>query len=348
MVQLSPDTRLTGWDGCSGYHFTDDVVYGFSHTHLSGTGVSDYGDILLMPMVGTPTTINGAEAGPDQGYASRFDKANEDAEPGYYRVRLDEGPIEVELTATERTGVHRYTFPVGEPAHVIVDLVHRDPVTDASFEQVDEVTFQGWRHSSAWARDQRVWFVARFSHPVEGFRIDKVEADPEGGMLGDEIRGVLSFGELAEPLTVHVGLSSVDLDGARANLEAESVGLGFDDVRARARTAWEQALDRVVVEGGTAAQRTNFYTGLYHSLIAPNLASDVDGRYRGMDREIHTADGRRHYTVFSLWDTFRATHPLFTIIERERTREFIDTMLAMADEGGDSPCGSSPETRPTR
>ena len=296
MVQLSPDTRLTGWDGCSGYHYTDDVIYGFSHTHLSGTGVSDYGDILLMPTVGEPTTLNGAVDGPESGYASRFDKGSERAEPGYYAVRLDEGPIEVELTASERTGVHRYAYPKGEAAHVVVDLAHRDRVTDSMLRRVGEYEIEGWRHSTGWARDQRLWFVARFSQPIADLRIERrvggANVDgPAGESIdlpagareasGDDVRALLSFGELAAPLTVHVGISSVDIDGARANLAAETLDRTFGTVVSEARSLWNDTLGRIAIEGGSEAERINFYTALYHSLIAPNLASDVDGRYRG-------------------------------------------------------------------
>ncbi|ANM32172.1 hypothetical protein ABI59_09480 [Acidobacteria bacterium Mor1] len=352
MVQLSPDTRLTGWDGCSGYHYTDEVVYGFSHTHLSGTGVSDYGDVLFMPVAGEATTLNGAVDGPENGYASPFAKTSEQAEPGFYAVRLDEGPVDVELTASERTGVHRYTFPAGAEAHVVVDLAHRDKVTDSLLRMAGDRAVEGWRHSTGWARDQQLWFHATFSEPILSAGFERREGGakvdgPAGPLLplepdateaaGDDVRAVLSFGKLDRPLTVHVGLSPVDVAGARGNLEAETAGKSFDQVRAAAREVWTAALDRLTVEGGTRAQRVNFYTGVYHSLIAPNLASDVDGRYRGMDREVHVAEGRRHYTVFSLWDTFRATHPLFTLIERERTEEFIHTMLAMYREGGRLP-----------
>ncbi len=330
MVQLSPDTRLEGWDGCSGYHFTDDVVYGFSHTHLSGTGVSDYGDILLMPA----TEIPRLEERPTSGLATRFDKASEDAEPGYYAVELD-GGIGVELTASERAGFHRYRFPTGQPAYVLVDLAHRDATIEAALRIVGDREIEGFRRSAGWARDQIVHFVARFSRPFSGPALHT-----DGGAVeeitGTQVAAILSFDPTAE-LRVKVGISAVDVDGARANLDAEIPDWDFDAVRASARERWNQALGRIVVEGGSDEQRTIFNTALYHSLVVPNVYSDVDGRYLGLDRRVHRAEGRRHYTVFSLWDTFRATHPLYTLIERQRTKEFIETFLAHYQQGGRLP-----------
>ncbi len=326
MVQLSPDTRLEGWDGCSGYHDSDRVIYGFSHTHLSGTGISDYGDVLLMPMTGPPKLENGAAAGPDQGYASRFEKSTERAEAGFYAVELADYRIGVELTVTERAGFHRYRLPAGRQAHVIVDLEHRDRVVDAGLTVVGDREIEGFRRSTGWAEDQVVYFVARFSRPF---------AAP-GLAAGDRI-AALSFGDAGGELMVQVAISAVDVAGARGNLEAELPDWDFDAVRRAARRRWSETLARIEVEGGSAATRRIFYTALYHSLIAPNLYSDVDGRYRGLDRAIHRAEGRRHYTVFSLWDTFRATHPLYTLLERERSREFIDTFLAMYLQGGRLP-----------
>lgn len=324
MVQLSPDTRLEGWDGCSGYHYSDNVIYGFSHTHLSGTGVSDYADILLMPSAGEITLGNGyEEKDPDQGYASRFNKSTERAEAGYYAVELADTGIGVELTTTLRAGFHRYTFPQDvQTPHVIVDLRHRDLLLDFDLDIVGDREVVGFRRSSAWAEDQIVYFVARFSKP---FRLAQ----------RNNVIAALEFEDGGE-LLVKVGISAVDIDGARRNLDAEIPGWDFDAVRQTAYKEWNESLSRLQIEGATDEQKTNFYTALYHSLIAPNLFSDVDRRYRGMDRAIHKTDSR-HYTVFSLWDTFRATHPLFTLLERERTAEFVRAFLAMYEQGGRLP-----------
>jgi len=230
MVQLGPDTRLTGWDGCSGYHFSDTVVYGFSHTHLSGTGVGDYGDVLLMPVVGEPSLESGEPDRFGPGYASPVDKATERAAAGYYAVRLRDGGIGVELTATPRTGLHRYAFPAGAPAHVIVDLEHRDRLLDADLRVVDDRTVEGFRRSSAWARDQVVHFRARFSRPFAATRI--AAGDP--AHPDRPSKAVLSFGDAGGEVLVQVGISAVDADGARRNLEAEWTGFDFARTRARA------------------------------------------------------------------------------------------------------------------
>lgn len=333
MVQLSPDTRLTGWDGCSAYHDDDRAVYGFSHTHLSGTGVSDYADVLFMPVTGIPADEDGYPDRVDEGWGSRFAKASERAEAGYYAVRLDDYGVEVELTATPRTGLHRYVFPAGEPAHVIVDLEHRDRLLGADLRVVDDRTVEGYRRSTAWARDQWVFFRARFSRPFENSALFETA-------LGDSsatVRAVLSFGDAGGELLAQVAISAVDTDGARRNLETEDAEFDFDRTRAAARTAWSKALDRFEIDGADERAETIFATALYHSFLAPNRFDDVDGRYRGMDQQIHQSGERGHYTVFSLWDTYRATHPLFTLVERDRTRDFVRTMLAQYAQGGRLP-----------
>jgi predicted alpha-1,2-mannosidase len=328
MIQPGPDTRLTGWDGASGYHHDDVELHGFSHTHLSGTGVSDYGDILLLPGIGQART-------------ARFRKASERAEPGYYRVTLEETGIQAELTATLRTGWHRYTFPASESAQVLVDLEHRDAVIESSLRLVDDRTVEGTRRSKAWARDQVVHFVASFSRPFAAestLLVDEVARPGLRAAQGKDLKARLRFWTRArEPILVKVGISATDLEGARRNLAAEAPGWDFDGVRGAARAAWDRALGAVQIEGGTRAQRTTFYTALYHAFLAPNLFQDVDGRYRGMDGRVHRAEGYTRHSVFSLWDTFRATHPLYTILQRARTRDFVRTFLEMYRESGRLP-----------
>lgn len=314
MVQVSPDTRLTGWDGCSGYHYSDSAIYGFSHTHLSGTGISDYGDVLLLPFTGR------AVSGP-----SRFQHRNESASPGYYSVKLDDG-IFVELTGTARVGLHRYTFPSSDNGRIFLDLAHRDKVIDAGFRVTGKTTVTGWRRSQAWAKDQVVYFALEFSQPF-------IAHESKG-----EFKAYFDFDTPRDgPVLVKVGISAVDVEGAQKNLRAELNHWDFDKVRADAKAAWNRELNKVVVEGGSDAQLTNFYTALYHAMTAPNLFMDVDGRYRGRDFKTHTANGFTNYTVFSLWDTFRAAHPLYTIIDQKRTRDFIRTFLVQYEQGGRLP-----------
>jgi len=341
MVQLSPDTRLTGWDGCSGYHYSDSAIYGFSHTHLSGTGISDYGDILLLPTIDDYFSNFLQHGGP---YAYPFKHQNETASAGFYSVKLDNG-ILVELTTTPRVGMHRYAFPAGtKEAKVFVDLRHRDEVIDSKLwitSAAHNVAF-GWRRSKGWAKDQIVYFALEFSQPYRSY----------GVIGGDEIdlktlkqtprlgagRHFFSFDTSnGKPLLVKVAISSVDIEGAQKNLKAELNHWDFDKVRTDAKAAWNAELNKIKVNGGTDAQLTNFYTALYHAMTAPNLFMDVDGRYRGRDFKTHEAKDFSNYTVFSLWDTFRAAHPLYTIIDQKRTRDFIKTFLVQYEQGGRLP-----------
>jgi len=330
MVQLSPDTRLEGWDGCGGYHYTDSIVYGFSHTHLSGTGISDYGDVLFMPTSGEIMLDNGYKMSPDKGYASRFSHDKEHAEPGYYEVQLADYDIDVALTVTPRAGFHKYTFNKEGQSNVILDLEHRDVLTDVSFEIVDEQTIKGSRVSKAWAQEQHLYFYAKFSKPfikdsVSIRKLDDKEVATKAAFTFDLSKG--------DDLLLKVGISAVDTEGAKKNLETEIPDWDFEGVKESASDTWEKRLSKITVEGGSQDERTIFYTAMYHSLLNPNLYSDVDGRYRGMDMGIHKKE-EPQYTVFSLWDTFRATHPLFTIIEQDKTNEFINTFLDQYEKGG--------------
>ncbi len=332
MVQLSPDTRLEGWDGCSGYHNSDSIIYGFSHTHLSGTGVSDYGDVLFMPMIGESSFDNGYNSGPDGGYASRFNKNTEYASPGYYAVQLTDYDINVELTVTERAGMHRYTFPAGRKAQVIIDLEHRDKLADASIMVSEKYPneVEGFRISQAWATEQHIYFVAKFSHQVQEVSIHKLDSLDTKMHLSFDLKD-------AGQLLVKVGISAVSIEGARKNLNAEIPDWDFDQVKENAQAAWNDQLKKIEIETGNEEYKEIFYTAMYHSMLNPNLFTDVDGQYRGMDLQVHQARNHKRYTVFSLWDTFRATHPLFTIIEKDRTNDFIKSFLGQYREGGSLP-----------
>lgn len=335
MVQLSPDTRLEGWDGCSGYHYSDHYIYGFTHTHLSGTGVSDYGDILLMPMIGNPSPDNKI-------YGSDFSHKNEKATPGYYSVKLDHGDILAELTTTDRVGMHRYTFPKSETANIILDLKHRDEVLENSIHIIDSVTVSGMRRSRAWAANQYVYFYMKFSKPFfkDGVYLNDVEMLDIHSFSSSKqtIKAYFQFNAKAnDPLLIKVAISQVSIDGAKRNMDKELPGWNFDKVKKDASDTWNKELGRIEVKGGTDVKRTTFYTALYHAMTAPYLANDVDGQYRGRDNKIHTAKGFNYYTVFSLWDTYRAANPLYTIIDRKRTLDYIKTFLLEYQQGGRLP-----------
>ncbi len=337
MVQLSPDTRLTGWDGCSAYHYSDSIVYGFSHTHLSGTGCSDYGDILLIPVTGKPEYDN-------KNYSSPFSKKTEIAKPGYYSVFLDKYKTRVELTATTRTGFHKYTFPKTKEANVILDLEHRDKVIESWIQVIGKNEIRGFRRSKEWAEDQQLYFVIRFSTPFEFSQIrtgDESQMivdmgnDKPGLIKGINLKGSFNFRKLKNnQLQVKVGLSAVSVEGAIKNLESENPGWDFEKVREDAYHLWNKELTKIGVEGGTVNQLTTFYTSLYHCMVVPNVYSDVDGMYRAMDKKVYKAEGFNPYTVFSLWDTYRAWHPLMTIIDTKRTNDYINTFLSHYRYGG--------------
>ncbi|MEO1434263.1 MAG: GH92 family glycosyl hydrolase, partial [Bacteroidota bacterium] len=337
MVQLSPDTRLEGWDGCSGYHYTDEYIYGFSHTHLSGTGVSDYGDILLMPTKGEALLENGADGQP--GYRSSFLKSEEFAHPGYYEVRLQDHDIPVRLTTTPRVGYHQYQFGDSKEANVVLDLVHRDQVLDSKLVRVSNTQLVGYRHSKAWAEDQRLFFVIEFSQPFKQWGITDVNRRVHlDSLSGDYIKAFFRFETKADqPVEVKVALSAVSIEGALKNMAEECPDWDFEAVKKASETAWDQVFDRIQVSGGSQADQLKFYTALYHSYLNPNVYSDVDGHFRGMDLDVYQDTLSPHYTIFSLWDTYRATHPLLTILEQEKTNEFIRTFLRHYETGGKLP-----------
>ncbi len=412
MVQLSPDTRIDNWDGSSGYHYSDDTIYGFSHTHLSGTGIPDGCDILFMPTV-RPSIIE-MHSRPDfKGYPSKFQHTNERAEPGFYSVKLDDSGVIVELTATPRVGLHKYTFPESNRAVVFLDLIWRDKLLDGSIRKVNSTTIEGFRRSSSWAKDQVVYFVAEFSKPVASTTLAGNKDSKS------YVRGEFDFRTQAgEKILLKVAISNVSIEGARKNLAAELPGWDFDKVRANAKAAWNKELSKIEVSGGTDDQTTTFYSALYHTMIHPNVFNDVDGRYKGHDGKVHqlpgyagvpvaerrssaspegpksdsggyaarregrpsrdsnkepdrkstafplgesspgdgpvgedtlgvrqnpknpqseTRDPQSHYTVFSLWDTFRAAHPLYTIIDQKRTVDYINSFIRIYEQGGRLP-----------
>ena len=325
MMQLSPDTRLEGWDGASGYHYSDQYIYGFTHTHLSGTGVSDYCDILLMPT--NEVVFNNGSNG-KKGYRSKFSHDNEKAEPGYYQVHLEDTDINVELTVSERSGIHKYQFPTAKNQIIVLDLEHRDELLGSKIKQTSRTEITGYRHSKSWASNQKLFYYIKFSHPLS---VDLIASKQR---LTNK-KAVFQFDNPKnEPIYVKIGISAVDEEGAKKNLEAEIGNKTFDEVKEKAQTVWEKQLEKIVIEDDNQDHKTIFYTALYHTMITPNIYHDVDGRYRGMDMKIHKNNDFKYYTVFSLWDTYRAAHPLYTLIERKRTSDFVNTLLAKYDEGG--------------
>ncbi|MBR6844864.1 MAG: GH92 family glycosyl hydrolase [Bacteroidales bacterium] len=328
MIQPSPDTRLEGWDGCSAYHYSDDTIYGFSHTHLSGTGCEDYGDLLLMPM--SQLEIRDLQFDPDmrEGYKHHFQHKNETAKAGYYKVLLDDNGFPctiVELTADRRVAYHRYTYTQDIDNWFIIDLNHRDVLLDGSISLTDEGLIVGHRHSSAWNPDQHLFFAIRCNVPFK-----EVQISPDSTQAHVRL-------ENAKQVELQVAISGVDINGAIGNL-ITAEHQSFDEARRAANQTWEEALGKLKVEGGSKEQKRCFYTALYHCMTAPYLWSDNDGRYRGTDNQIHVADeGREVYTVFSLWDTYRALHPLLTSIEPERTVDFVYTAMKNYEQGGELP-----------
>lgn len=324
MVQLSPDTRTdNSWDGCSGYHYSDSLIYGFSHTHLSGTGCSDWGDILIMPTMEVPTMDN-------KKYCSRFTHKKEKATAGFYEVELEKNKIKAELTVTQRVGIHRYTFQKKGKANIIVDLLHRDKTLLCDLKILDSMTICGYRISEAWAKEQHIYFVMKFSK-----KIDKIEFATNkvfntiNHLNGKPTEGsYLSFNlDESKQLMVKVAISVVSIEGAINNLNAEANHWNFDLYKNNSKLIWNNQLKKIEVEDPKIDKLTIFYTALYHSFIHPSLNMDSDNQYRGRDNKIHTASGFINYSVFSLWDTYRALHPLFTIIETNQTYNFINSFI---------------------
>ena len=339
-VQVGPANFHQGWDWCSGYHFSDDVLAGFSHLHLGGTGIADLGDILLMPYTGELATGPGSRKDPDAGYASRYRHDREQARPGFYAVDLLDHDVHVELTATERVGLHRYRFPADRRARLAIDLQFENGggrVVESRLRRVDETTVVGYRRSKGWAKDQRVFFALKSSKPFAEFRIFLGDRAVGGESAeGQGLRAIGTYEGSPGEVLVRVGISPVSEENALANLEKEAGTADFDAVAAAAKAAWNDQLGRIQIEADDRTKRI-FYTALYHTMIAPALFNDHNGDYRGADGEIHRNPGFETYTIFSLWDTYRAAHPLFTLTQPERVGQFIQTMLAIRDQQGKLP-----------
>ena len=330
MIQPSPDTRIYEWDACSGYYYEDTTINGFSHTHVSGTGCADYGDVLLMPTVGKQEYHPMGAKSQQMAYCSAFSHDNEVAER--YNVKA-------ELTATKRAAIHRYTFPEAEDAGFILDFdysIERQTNEEMKIEVISDTEIRGHKKTVYWAFDQYINFYAKFSKPFTYTLVTDSVALEEGGPLLPTAKVLLQFPTAQnEEVLVKVGVSAVDMDGARKNVEAEIPGWDFDGVRSAARQAWNDYLSKIDIRTQNADQRTMFYTALYHTGLQPNLFTDADGRYFGMDLKPHQGSvDEPVYTIFSLWDTFRAYHPLMTIIDPELNEAFIRSLIQKEKEGG--------------
>ena len=361
LVQLSPETEIepyTRGNGynpdayryCAGYQYRDKTIVGFAHTHFNGTGHSDLGDFLLMPMTGPAKLNMGTEEDPDSGYRSRFSHDRETARPGDYRVRLDDYGIDAELTAMPRVGLHRYTFPQSNDAHILLDLTtniydYDGKVTWSSIRVENDTLITGHRQTEGWARERNLYFAMALSKPIQSYKLinekppvykgfwrkfDESDNFPE--RAGKGLKALLNFQtEDGETIIVKFALSAVSAANAQANLAAEAPGWNFDAIRQSVKDDWNRELSRIAVQTD-AEGKVNFYTALYHTFLSPVVFSDVNGDYRGLDQNIHQADGFTNYTIFSLWDTYRALHPLLNWIQPARSADMVRSMLAHADQ----------------
>lgn len=335
MVQLSPDNGLPGWDRISGYFYPDSTIAGFSHTHLSGTGAGDLYDISFMPV-----TLPYKEADAPLGIHSLFSHDEETASAGYYQVRLKDYDINVELTATERCGIQRYTFPEADAA-IFLNLrkaMNWDFTNDTRIEVVDSVTIQGYRFSDGWARDQHIYFRTRFSKPFASVQLDTAAVIKDGKRIGSSAIARFDFHTSAgEQILVTTAISGVSMEGAARNLAAEAPADDFDKYLAVTRKNWNEQLSKVEIKSNDIDEKVKFYTALYHSMLAPTIYSDMDGAYYGPDKQVHQADGWTNYSTFSLWDTYRAAHPLYTYIEPQRVNDMVKSFLAFSEQNGRLP-----------
>lgn len=321
-IQLSPDNGTQGWDWCSGYHYSDSILAGFSHLHLSGTGIGDLADISFLPVTSEVKFLN-EEKNADfvTRHSGKYSHSAEIARPGYYAVTLKSNGVKAEFTVTERAGMHRYSFPEGGENNLIINLgfaINWDKPYQTSLIVVDSLLVTGTRLSNGWAKDQHVFFAVRFSSPITKSVVQNVGGDAS-------TVGVFSFGE--RQVMAKVGVSSVSIENAIANLDGSLLGWDFDSTAKAASDAWEKELSKIRIQSNDPAQKTIFYTSLYHTMVAPALFSDSNGEFKGISGDTQKASGYNRYTVFSLWDTYRALHPLFTITQQSRVNDMVKSML---------------------
>lgn len=339
-VQVGPENFYKGWDWCSGYNYGDSVLIGFAQTHLSGTGIGDLGDILIMPYTGPVKLVKGVETEAGSGYASLYSHDREKVKPGYYSVHLDNYDIDVELSATQRVGFHRYHFPEGEAAHVIIDLSEgiNDKATETHIKQVDPYTLEGYRFSKGWAKDQWIFFAIRSQVPLRQFAVyDKDTLLKASQGTGPAIKGLINFDQAPATLELKVGISPVSGANALANIEAEIPDWDFDGVVAQADTKWNKALSSISVSTDNLRDKRTFYTALFHTMIDPALFNDHNHDYRGTDKKVYKNASFDNYSVFSFWDTYRAANPLYILTQPKRVADMVNAMLAIYDQQGALP-----------
>jgi predicted alpha-1,2-mannosidase len=341
-VQLGPVNMSEGWDWCSGYHISDSTIIGFSHTHLSGTGIGDLGDILVMPATGTVKPRKGKLGMPESGNYSLFSHKEEQVRPGYYSVHLKRYNIKAELTTTQRVGLHQYTFPASDSAQLIFDLkegIGWDSSVETMIQKINDTTIAGYRYSKGWAPDQRIYFTAIFSKPLKNFAIYNDSILQNGNSYtSNRVKGVAYFTtKKDEKLLVKVGISPVSIENSFQNIKVELPHWDFRAIVAKADAAWNQELNKVRIEASDRARMRNFYTALYHTMIAPSIFNDHNGDYLGTDKKVYKNASFTNLTTFSLWDTYRAAHPLFTILQPEKVNDMINSMLAIYQQQGTLP-----------
>lgn len=342
MVQLGPTNLSKGWHWCSGYHFSDSTIIGFSHTHLNGTGIGDLGDLLFMPISGEPTTCKGSFDDLKQGYVSKFSHDQEVVEPGYYKVRLQKHDITAELTATTRVGYHKYTFKEKSNAHVILDLgegIDWDEPTETYLKQTGDNSIEGYRYSKGWAKDQKIYFVADFSQKISMQEVIEKAVRPRSKDEIDVSKGIVTPVQLDgnNSLEMKVAISYVSIKNARENMTSELPNWGFKEVLDNAQKEWNKELSKIEIESQSESQKRMFYTSLYRTMMSPSIFCDVNNEYRGADGAIHKADKFVPHTIFSLWDTYRALHPLQTIINTERSADWVNSLITIHEQQKELP-----------
>ncbi|WP_129713730.1 GH92 family glycosyl hydrolase [Pedobacter sp. SYP-B3415] len=340
-VQVGPANLSQGWDWCSGYHYSDSTIIGFAQTHLSGTGIGDLGDISIMPVTGDVKMVKGEAGKPSSGYYSSFSHEQETAKAGYYSVQLLRYGIKAELTATERVGFHQYTYPAGKAGKLVIDLkegIGWDGVTESYIKQINPTTIAGYRYSKGWAEDQKIYFTMQFSRPIETLAVFDNTALKTGSELkAKRTKGLVTFSGNGGVVQVKVGISPVSMTNAAANIKAELPGWDFSKTVAAADAKWERELQKIRIKTKDEARLRTFYTAMYHSMIAPSVFNDHNGDYYGTDKKIYSKPGFTNYTTFSLWDTYRAAHPLMTVIHPEKVSDMVNTMLNIYKQQGKLP-----------